>query len=87
MAEPGLALAAGLRLLRDAEQGTHTLVLESNESVQLNEYAASILVLCDGRRSAEDVATAAAQAAGRQYVLEFLAAARALRWVVPIEPR
>lgn len=91
MAEPGLALAAGLRLERDAAQGEHRLLLESGQAVQLNAYAASILALCDGRRGAEEVVAEALRASAgsgddRDAVLEFLAAARALRWLVPAVP-
>lgn len=65
-----------------------TLGLASGGTVQLNEYAAAILALCDGTRSAEDIAAEMARREApadspREDVLEFLEAAIELRWVVP----
>ena len=48
-------LAAGARLHHDDVRGEHLLLVPEG-AVRLNETAAQVLELCDGRRSPEEIA-------------------------------
>lgn len=82
MAEPRVALAPGALLKADHGTEAATLLLGSGEAVRLNALAAAILVLCDGTRNSEEIANAIGRGSPTQNVLEFLAAATSLRWIV-----
>jgi coenzyme PQQ biosynthesis protein PqqD len=83
-----LRLAPGFRLDHRNPAGG-VLVTSGDGIVQLNDMAVTILAQCDGTRSASDIARAAALAApvpdrAREDVLEFLAMAREIGWIVAV---
>lgn len=76
-----LRLATLARLTpADVADDAISLQLASGEIVRLNRVAADVLALCDGTRTAQEVTSACG--ANRDAVLDFLASARELGWVV-----
>ena len=74
-----IRLASSSRLsLPDAQAAS--LHLASGEAVRLNRVAAGALRLCDGTRTADEIA--AACNGSHEATLEFLSVARALGWIV-----
>ncbi len=82
MAEPRVALAPGALLRACANAEASTLLLASGEAVQLNALAAAILMLCDGTRSPNEIASEIARGSSPQNVLEFISAASSLHWII-----
>lgn len=79
-------MAARLRLATLARLGAAdatgaVLELASGHSVRLNPAAAQILALCDGTRSAGEIA-ARSRLGREQDTLDFLATALELGWIV-----
>ena len=76
-------LAAGRRLHKE-RSGTHVL-LGRGGPIQLNETAASILALCDGRRSAEEIIARVLLASEdplSEDIAQFLETAARRGWIV-----
>lgn len=77
-------LTRGARLRFDKVRGSHVLMLPET-AVMLSDTSAEILGLCDGERSSEEIVgeleTRYPGADLRDDVLEFLADAKAQRWL------
>ena len=86
-ADPRVTLAPGVLLQAGGAEPDATLQLASGERVQLNALARRILLLCDGTRSAKDIAAEVARGGTPQNVLDFLSSAAALGWVVTLRAR
>ena len=71
---------ATLARLSAPDAGDISLLLASGETVRLNRMAARILGLCDGTRTADQIATECAENADA--TREFLSAALELGWLL-----
>jgi pyrroloquinoline quinone biosynthesis protein D len=79
-----LRLAPGRELRTAAADGYHVLTGPSGP-VQLNDVAASILALCDGTRTEEDIVARVLQMSHERLagdIREFLSAAARRGWIV-----
>lgn len=80
-----MRLSPAIRLQRERASGAHVL-LAPEGAVQLNQNAADILGLCDGRHSADDIARELTRrfdsATLDKDVHQFLDAARDHGWIV-----
>lgn len=81
-AEPCLRVAPGATLQASAGKEPSILVLGNGQSVPLNPLASAALSLCDGTRNAGEIAASVPQGAARENVMEFLAAAVSLGWIM-----